>query len=54
MLDGNAVAGLLQEMFAADMTTAGWDLCLGPRALTGLSDPQLRPLVVGRVSAAAL
>ncbi|MGZ4407231.1 MAG: DUF6510 family protein [Gaiellaceae bacterium] len=27
-LDGNTVAGLLQEVFAVDMTTAGWDLWL--------------------------
>ena len=34
MLDGNAVAGLLQEVFAADMTTA-----IGSCAVCGASEP---------------
>ena len=34
MLDGNAVAGLLQEVFAADMTTA-----IGSCAVCGATEP---------------
>jgi hypothetical protein len=34
MLDGNAVAGLLQEVFAADMTTA-----IGSCARCGATEP---------------
>jgi uncharacterized protein DUF6510 len=34
MLDGNAVAGLLQEVFAADMTTA-----IGSCATCGATEP---------------